>query len=271
MSEKKMTKPVQHIINRAGIAGECAPSIMDGHGVCSSPKVIDELRNWLKLSENASSIEVIEEAKERTGCETEVCLYRSPYVKSVYELDERFKPAGPWNSSKWLNNINIDQVIESWRPRFKLYHVPFQMIDFYDYDGELASLDFMRIVSSYDSLCCVVNTDPRGKSGKHWICIYIDIKRGTVEYFDSAGQETPPSILRFITETAIELTRLTGKKYMDIQVTSMQHQMENTECGLYCLFYILARLVHIPYSFFQHTRVPDSDMSIFRSYVFRQI
>lgn len=262
-----LTPQVRTIIDIIDNKGECAPAF-DGHGVCSSDRALDDLRKWLKLPENTPPEEIVEEAKTKSGCKTEACLHESPFIEHS-ELEERFKPKGPWNSLRWLSNRDIERVLESWKGRYtRMFIVPFQMINFYEYGGELAKLDFSK-VPEYDQLCCVLNTDKYGGSGKHWICIYIDNAGGTVEYFDSAGGTTPESVTRFLITAVIELSKLTGKKYKDINVTSMQHQKKDSECGVYCLFYIIARMSGVPYRFFEHQRVPDSDMENFRSFLFR--
>lgn len=265
-----MTPEVKRIVARAGMAGECL--VPDGHGVCSSPRVIGELRRWLELPDTVPPREVVDEAKERTGCGSEACLYTSPYVESKGELDERFKPAGPWQSRDWLSNSNIDQVLDMYVSRFpRTLHVPFQMIDFPEYGGDLAATDWKRVAKRYNSVVCVVNTDRRGGAGKHWVCVYVDVPGCTVEYFDSAGQPPPDMVVTWLTGAAIQLGDALGEPTRDVLVTSMQHQRGESECGVYCLFYIVARLAGVPYRFFEHTRVPDSDMEAFRAHLFRRI
>jgi Ulp1 family protease len=143
------------------------------------------------------------------------------------------------------------------------------MRDFKLQGGELANLDWKTLSQKYDHLGCVLNTDVSGGPGEHWTAIFIDFKNGTVEYFDSAAQIPHKEFSDFIIETAHELTKLTSKKYTDVLVTKIEHQKENTECGVYSLYYILSRLHGVKYSAFEFKRVPDDMMVDFRKFLFR--
>lgn len=266
-----MTQKVQSVVEKKmGLTkNECSP-LADGEGVCSSPTVIEKLRKWLHLPTDAAPAQVIEEAKIKTGCASEACLYDSPMIVKL--PDDNLKPKGPRDDTTWLSNSNIDLVLAQWAaklPHFK--HVTYQMINFKEYGGELARLDWDELAEKYTKLGCVINTDRKGNAGKHWVCVFIDLDAGTVEYFDSAGQEIPKPIMEWMMEASLELSRVSKRKFRDVLVTSMEHQLGSSECGVYTLFYILARLSGVPYSFFEHTRVPDKDMEEFRAYLFRSL
>jgi hypothetical protein len=55
-----------------------------------------------------------------------------------------------------------------------------------------------------------------------------------------------------------------------LPVTDVRHQDSQTECGLYILFYIRARLEGRPCAEFARSRIPDAAMAEFRSHVFRE-
>ena len=50
----------------------------------------------------------------------------------------------------------------------------------------------------------VFNTDPREKSGTHWVAVYID-KNGKGEYFDSFGKKPQKDILNFMRKLCTEI------------------------------------------------------------------
>jgi hypothetical protein len=270
-----MTSKIKNIVEQKMklTKDECSPLVADGEGVCSSNYTINKIRQWLQLPENTPPKKVMEEAMEKTQCTSEACVIQSPMIEELPKKEIlRFKPQGPKNNTQWLSNSNIDNVlalIAAQNPSFK--HVTFQFIDFQSYGGELAKLDWEGIVKKYKNLGCVINTDHKGNPGKHWICVFVDLVGGTVEYFDSAGQGVPAEIIKWMTETAIELSRITGRKFKDVIVTTMEHQRGETECGVYTLFYISARRAGVPFGFFEHTRVPDQDMEEFREYLFRNV
>jgi hypothetical protein len=79
--------------------------------------------------------------------------------------------------------------------------------------------------------CFVINTDPSGKPGSHWVAIYIDTnKRG--EYFDSYGR--PPEILALI-------------RFLNANSKCWEHNEKRVQgvfssvCGHYSIYFILQR------------------------------
>jgi hypothetical protein len=182
-----------------------------------------------------------------------------------------FTNKGPWkDNGQWLDNSDIDNCQKLWLHKFPTHkHVRFMMMDFENQNEELAKVNWHAFAKNHDTLGCVLNTDHSGSPGKHWVCVFVDSKEKTVEYFDSAGSTPPPEANKFIVQTAKKLSDITGEKYKDIAVTTMSHQKSDSECGVYALFYILSRLHGVSWKFFKQTRIPDSDMKIFRSYIFR--
>lgn len=255
--------PVQKIIERIGLGGECAPTAKpDGQGICSSRYSLEKMRQWLSLTRGLKPREIVEEAKNKTGCDSESCVYKKIGLPGI---DETFNPSGPWRGNNWLSNVNIDQVLGlQAKNNSRFHHIPFQMIDFEQTGGALARVDWVSDSKDYDSLGCIINTDVSTGPGKHWVAFYVDYLGGTVEYFDSAAQPVPREIMALTSVIATDLG------FREVNVTRMEHQTGQSECGVYSIFYILSRLAGVPSKFFEHTRVPDSDMEELRALIFRR-
>jgi hypothetical protein len=249
------------------VKGECAPNVKQiAAGVCSDRESLDRLRQALNIP-HSNPEAIIKRAKEIRGCATESCLFKEH--KQV--LTERFKPEGPWQSTKWLSNKDIDDVLLQYSekfPRFK--HVEFQMRDFEKQGGELARVNWPEVAKNYDFLGCVLNTDLSSGSGEHWTPFFVDFRNGTVEYFDSAGQPPLDEFVSFTVKVAHTLSKM-GRKFTDHCITKVEHQKENTECGVYSLFYILSRLHGVSYKAFEYKRVDDNMMVMFRRSLFRNV
>lgn len=246
------------------VKGECAPNVKQiTSGVCSDRESIDKLRRALDIPDGSPDV-IIKRAKEIKGCLTESCLFKD----HQQVLDERFKPEGPWKSTKWLSNKDIDDVLAQYADRFSLKHVEFQMRDFEKKGGELSKVNWLEVSKKYDFLACVLNTDLSSGGGEHWTPFFVDFRNGTVEYFDSAGQSPHDEFATFTIKVAHILSTL-GRKFTDHCVTKVEHQKENTECGVYSLFYILSRLHGVSYKAFEYKRVPDDLMVAFRKALFR--
>lgn len=267
--KSSITSEINKTLGHTPEGSECSPHIKHNKGVCSSSESIEIMKQWLNIDINDPK-KIVELAKEKTDCNSESCLYKKMNL-SPEDLKERFNPQGPYNSTNWLNNTNIDQVLEKYTYKFPHFKcVQYQMIDFKKMNTELNNVNWQDLLNKkVESFACIVNTDVSTGPGQHWVALFIDFQQFTVEYFDSAGQDPQPEILEFLIETSSELSNLSKKKWKDICVTKLQHQLENTECGVYSLFYIICRLHDIPYRFFEHTRVPDEEMEAFRKSLYR--
>jgi hypothetical protein len=247
---------------------ECAPTV-DGP-VCFTDATVKRLAiNFKILSDDKK--EIVEHVKSKVGCgdNADSCLI-SKVGNFLSRADlERFNPTGPWNSTNWLSNDDIDGVLSLYEkkfPRFK--HIPFQMRDFQKSANELSEADWEDIYNNYDAVGWVFNTDTSGGPGQHWVSTFIDLRGGTVEFFDSAGRKYK-EFTEFVIETTHTLSEISGKKFRDVFVAKIEHQKKNTECGVYSLYFILSRLHGIPYTAFEFTPVPDDQMVQFRKYLFR--
>ena len=75
----------------------------------------------------------------------------------------------------------------------------------------------------------IVNTDPSGSLGKHWVAFYFPIQ-GPTEYFDSVNK--PPRTRQF--ETCLK-NNGTGYVYNRKRIQGLW----SYTCGHYCLYYAL--------------------------------
>jgi hypothetical protein len=68
------------------------------------------------------------------------------------------------------------------------------------------------------------------------------VKERTIFYFDSAGEAIPAEIKVFVDRVQTQAKEIDGSKYMFHQNHPKEHQMGNTECGVYSLFFIITML-----------------------------
>jgi hypothetical protein len=99
----------------------------------------------------------------------------------------------------------------------------------------------------------------------------------SVEFFNSGGSAPDPRFINWILKTAANMKEvakeLNVKSGRGITVTtkhssSIRHQHSKTECGLYSLFYIYARLCGVPYTYFNTHAIPDQHMYELRQHLF---
>jgi len=232
---------------------------------------------------------LLRKAAARLGCESEACLLSSDefieFAQSVRllpavreQLASRFKTAGPRSSHAWLSDANIDKTLELWRKAFPSFRgLPYAMRDFDSYQHPLNSIDFVEEVRrGTRTFGCVLNTDVSSGKGKHWTCVFVDCRAPegseapwTVEFFDSVGRPPWRTLSVWIDATVKRLAAVHSSR--GCVECNVAHQQHNSECGVYALFYIRARLDGVPIERFTNKASVISDREIykFRTHLFR--
>lgn len=90
-------------------------------------------------------------------------------------------------------------------------------------NGLVRSRDQMPIKIKPNS-CIIINLDPSGGQGTHWVCAVNSKYEDSILYYDSYGLHLPPQDF------------LDMKHDKDIVGNNTQHQKEiSVNCGYYCL------------------------------------
>lgn len=268
---------------------QCAFNINAKDNVCSDQSTLKKMEEFINQlgNDNKSNLqaeEIIENAKKITNCESELCVLKNKQFEEFtgsatteHVINTRFKPEGPSHTTEWLNNDNIDFVINQWNRVYPNFlHIPFQMIDF---DEQQTRLYTLNLADEYKKgirkMGCVINTDKSSGKGIHWFCVFADLagnEHWTLEYFDSAGDYPKRSVHAWLNKQRSMLAESYPDKRIEvIDVTkSNQLQRSTTECGVFSLWYILSRLNGIPYNYFsQPSAINDDMMYKFRKFLFR--
>ena len=292
-SDKNILKAIVLAFNNENSALDSENSVLDEENITDF--IVDPI-----VVKNS-----LEKAKKRLNCDSESCVVSHKEFKKfaiknhiisndelVENLETRFKIEGPRNSTDWLSNYDIDQTLQDWAFKFEdFFPCPFAMIDFDKTEEPLHKYNMHDIhIGNYSkktimgkvkipcrSFGCAINTDVGSGSGKHWMALFVDMrdkKIWTIEFFNSTGEPPQKSIVGWTKKTKENLEQYIKKNNFDtiveiIIVSSLEHQESNSECGLYTLFYIRARLENIPYSRFLEQEIPDENMIEFRKHCFR--
>lgn len=242
---------------------ECSPYIQQqtSNPLCLTKEDEKNIKEATKKS--------VKENMASSGCDHGSCLIKA--IKDKIDLSKNVKPAGPRNSTEWLSNFNVDDVLKQWTEVYpKFYHMTYQMIDFQTTNSKLAQLDLVKISDEYDSLGVVFNTDKSTGLGQHWFAIYCDFKKSpyTLEYFNSSGGSILPEIEAWMIET-IKNFKAAGKEAKMVQVTDIVNQKDTHSCGVYSVYYIIKRLEGTPYTEYQDSPIPNELMWEWRKKIFR--
>ena len=193
------------------------------------------------------------------------------------------KPKAPdsWivNPEEWLSSDDIEHVEKQFMKLFpKYYYVGTFPIDF-DSKSEtgkclvssLCSLDLKTLYAKgYTQIGIVFNTDVSTGPGKHWVAIFCDIgpefEHPRITYFDSYSQK-PEKEIQVLMKRWKEQWLQAGvhSTPMITSYNKTRHQYQDSECGMYCLYFHFCCLLGIP----METRIPDPVVRGFRGMLFR--
>lgn len=259
----------------------------------------DQEKIQIKKSKSAKEIWIEIAKRMRDNCKDESCWVDQDFVKkhnpanNVAELQETFKPKKPesWNSNRnqWLTTTDIESVLlqyEDFYPDFKFIGpVP---IDFDKKEGpgqcivnELCNINVKRLLSDKISQIGIVfNLDPHDKSGSHWVAMFANLKdrsdgkkgvhksqKPSIHYFDSYGMEPPKEILTLMRRIRFQAHKIGIK--MRIFQSSYRHQYQNSECGVYSIFFITQMLAGKDLHKINREHHSDSKMTRKRDIFFR--
>jgi Ulp1 family protease len=131
----------------------------------------------------------------------------------------------------------------------------------------------------------IFNTDVSTGRGLHWISMFIDLKEKKIYFFDSVGKQPDLRIVALVDRIAkwilkkhYKINMNADHPYMrinnknnieqtnklDIRFNTIQHQKENSECGVYSMHFILAMLQGITFDKYNSKRISDKEMNMFR-------
>lgn len=209
--------------------------------------------------------------------------YWSSIIQDI-DLNEQFVPEMPreWFNEpySWLSDDDINRVMKAFKKAFPgFYFIESTPIDFDERDenGEckvsnLCKLKYIDLVKKCTSFGVVFNTDPSYKPGQHWIAIFVNVEEGKFFFFDSTGTPPPNEINILLNRLGMEAKEYFEKekrgKKAEICINAKIHQLENTECGVYCLYFIYFMLSDGRPEEFNAKRIPDSKMKKLRGFFF---
>jgi hypothetical protein len=185
-------------------------------------------------------------------CKKEDCWLNQ--IKDV-DLKKRidryiFAPDKPYewkkNPNEWLSNFDIMNVLEQYEQTYKNFEfIGPTPIDFdavvsgHCIQNELCKFNLPSLIKKGKTHIGVIfNLSPHTSSGSHWVSLFIDTKEHVIFFFDSAGDPIPKEIKTLVDR----IRKQTHNKYAFHQNHPKEHQMGNTECGVYSLFFIITML-----------------------------
>jgi hypothetical protein len=216
-------------------------------------------------------------------CNTERCWLSHQFIK--LNLDKTLKsntfaPKSPksWieNPREWLSSVDIVKVMAQYEHTYKNFaFIGPSPIDFDTKKlfgtcvwEDLCNFNLNEhIKKKKNKLGIIFNLDPHFKGGSHWVCLFVDLKKKFIFYFDSNGISIPKQIKKCV--TMIQLQSIENLKFF--QNAPKVHQQQDTECGIYVL-YVISSLIEesVKYTHFMKNNISDEDMFKLRNKYFNE-
>lgn len=259
----------------------CSLVAPNSRETCLPENVVEKVKKLAK-KKSGKDIQSLSQAKRVLGCTTdgiegEHCLLDNEEFKIVLGKNEaerlkfaNYKIRGPTDVGL-LSNVNIDTVMQQWAVAYPtFYPYSFNMIDYEQKKDTLYTTNIADVYAKGKrTAACVINSDYSYGRGKHWMALFVDM-RGlpfTIEFFNSSGGAPEEPWRRWMRKTEGELSTIVDNSQIQIINNSKHHQNSKTECGVYSLYYIWARLQGRPIDTFTKT-IPDEVMFEFRQHLF---
>ncbi len=220
-----------------------------------------------------------------------------------------FRPRGPSKKYEWLSTSHINEVIEQYQAIHKdflfLGAVP---LDFEDLPVlGIDNLDFADLEKQgKKKIGLVINLDEHWKDGSHWVGLFSDLDKNQIYYFDSLGKKPLKRTRKFVNKIAKYLynkkygeklpindiiqkiksiNKVGGKSSLgsnvhiknllngnfDIRYNHIQHQFENSECGVYSINFIVRLVSGESFDNVINNITKDEQMNSNRKVYFRNV
>ncbi len=248
----------------------CAPDITNTKNIAGSCfnrdaliKIVNAWNNehsnnvitFNKRTSNKQLWNKINEKMKKRKCNKEWCWVQQDFIKSKYNIkdDKRFdvfRPLMPskWNENprEWLNTLDIQDVMEQYEDKYKDFKfigpVPIDFDEKLSFGqcvvNELCNINAPKLYKNgIRKIGIIFNLDKHNQSGSHWIAMMCDMDKSEISYWDSYGM-TPPKEVSVLMKRLKEQSKSINKK-MKININKVRHQYKNTECGVYCINFLV--------------------------------
>lgn len=180
------------------------------------------------------------------------------------------------NDRTWLTNFDLLNVMLQYEAKYRSFKfMGVFPIDFANNSGfgtciskELCNIKF-KSIKNKTQFGIIFNLDKHYQSGSHWVAVYINIKPKTTNYgfyyFDSNAMPMPIEIKNL--SVAIQ-NEMNDTKFM-LKENTIQKQFKNTECGMFCLNFLIKCLKKHTFNTIMHDNMYDDDVHKLRYALFR--
>jgi len=273
------------------------PKQKKGNYTCYSNNTLQYLKKlWnlrhpdVKINET-SDRDIWNKLKEKmqNSCDEESCWLRQNFVKNKVTnemINYTFMPPAPntWKSdiNTWLNSTDISNVMKHYEKNYNNFAfigpspIDFDIVKLNKLCvwNELCNFNLQNIINkNKNKIGIIFNLDYHTGKGTHWVALFIDIKKKYIFFFDSIGNEIPHQIHKLVEKIIYQGKHLREPINFHFDKNSpFEHQQGQTECGMYCLYFIISLLTNKKNpNYFKTTIISDKEMESCRHEYFNII
>lgn len=242
-------------------------------------------KNLIKYTKKTSGKQLWHEINNRLKqqCNDEYCWINQNFAKDdkdVQSLHENFKTEMPneWvtDNDMWLNTLDIDAALTPYERKYDNFEfigpVPIDF-DTRVENSQCVSNELCRInipdmaKRGMSKLGVVFNLDKHTESGSHWVALYMSLPDNIICYWDSFAMPPPDEVVKLV-DRLIKQSAKIGYK-LKFKKNTIRHQYKNTECGVYCIHFIISLLEGDKFESVCKNIIPDAKMNEYRKIFFR--
>jgi hypothetical protein len=263
----------------------CHPRLQGKYDECLSDERLNELSRAYAAPSELTGTLLRKWLTRKAHCKTERCLIEKAPMdegKRKYLLRRYYRPKRPkeWKTDPdlWLDSNNITDVMKQYEetyPHFKYYGanpIDFAAPDPYDKQAaaenkclneDICKLNLKDLLKRGKTrLGFIYNLDPSDKEGSHWIASFTDIPAHKSYYFDSYGMRPPKQVARFMRSLTLQ------DPSMKLEYNARRFQFKESECGMYCLYFLIRMLEGDDFKAFCRRAPKDKEMLELRKWLF---
>jgi hypothetical protein len=218
-----------------------------------------------------STIKDLLKKKDIKDCKgDELCLFEKLSKNSLINSKTKYKIFKPDYQipNLGISNFDINKILNPYSDIFKNYkHIgtyPSDVHKIIDFKSTLMN----KFSKNLNNFSIVLNTDVYEGPGLHWVVVFVNSKNSTIEYFDSLGQNPNKNIQQILNFIKKIFDNYYDSKFK-IHYNNIIHQKGNSECGIYCIYYVIARLFNYSIDDINNNIKDYNSISEFRKLVFR--
>ena len=230
---------------------------------------------WLSLKEKLHNV-----------CKKESCWLRQNFVKSELgrQLLSSFAPEKPksWKKKpyEWLSTTDIQKVMKQYEDAYDDFEfIGPSPIDYNTNINntcvwpELCNFNLEeKMLNGIKNIGIIFNLDKHNEPGSHWVAVFISLDEKKIYYFDSNKvykKEIPKQIFELVDSLNNDSLNNFNFKFDFEYNNKMEHQKQNTECGIYCIYFLTQLITkQKKWSDFMSERIPDNEMKKLRNILY---